>query len=615
MSDLRRTQSWLWPALIVTLFVAFSAYQIGRPPTDLHQFRQTQTLSTIYNFYVSGVDLLRPEIDTNGSKSVVILEFPLYQAIVAAIMRYFGYAEAFGRVLNIVGMAIASVSLFYWISRSYGQKSAIISLCILLLTPETIFWSSAIIIDPFAVAIAIVAMVCLFLWLERERRLFLVAGIALASIAVSIKLTAAFIPLGIFFTFALMDVVVARRWRRLAELCATGVSIAIAFAAWYAYSYWNNVQNPHQYTNSSVVWYLGTSAQRLSLRIWAHMGDRLLVNSLAALGLVGAVLTIFAGGRAARLAAIAFAVSILYFAIFINLNFVHTYYQFPFAVANAIAGGLGLGFLAEKLTRRWAGQLLTVGVVLASCVGSYRVLDSGWLDTSQITSPYQTSSCELQIGQQIRSKFESVDVRPRLVGVVFEHAPECWNGPHALMYYMRGRGYVVDTIGDGLLEREPLDMLLVIDRQKTVVRREGWTLVSDLSLNGDVRDYDVSVLVPGAWEPSGSKSVTAEPSGSALVRADTPYRLQGKAPPFSEVTLAFKAAGKMRDGAVAYVDLMTPDRRESQRQIRIAGDPTEYRMVFHTGATAALDWEFGARGEGQFEIQGPVEISYKPLLN
>ncbi|WP_422126020.1 ArnT family glycosyltransferase, partial [Vibrio lentus] len=139
---------------------------ISRPPVDLHQFRQTQTLSTIYNYFISGIDFLKPELDTNGSHSVIILEFPLYQALVAFFMKVFGYHEEIARLLNVFMIVCGGVALAK-LSEQYIQKGTFsVVLIFFLFNPSILFWSSTTIIDPFVLGATLVSAYLLFRWYQ-----------------------------------------------------------------------------------------------------------------------------------------------------------------------------------------------------------------------------------------------------------------------------------------------------------------------------------------------------------------------------------------------------------------------------------------------------------------
>ena len=78
----RARDRW-WLALVLLAGAAVRLYDIGGLPADHHFFRQTQTLGTIDAFWRNGVDLLHPVMISMGKPGVLVLEFPLYQAIVA----------------------------------------------------------------------------------------------------------------------------------------------------------------------------------------------------------------------------------------------------------------------------------------------------------------------------------------------------------------------------------------------------------------------------------------------------------------------------------------------------------------------------------------------------
>ena len=89
----RRFGSW-W---IFVLALAVRLPAMWAPPFVRHPWRQAQTAFTIREFARNGIDVLHPRVPVVGRPWVLIYEFPLFQAIAAALMRLGASAETTGR--------------------------------------------------------------------------------------------------------------------------------------------------------------------------------------------------------------------------------------------------------------------------------------------------------------------------------------------------------------------------------------------------------------------------------------------------------------------------------------------------------------------------------------
>src|SRR5688572_7521752 len=86
----------------LTLILRF--YDLGNPLFEPHPWRQTQTALTILHFYKGTIDFLNYQSPFDGKLWSFVVEFPLYQWVVARIM-------ALGISLEVASRA---VTLFFY---------------------------------------------------------------------------------------------------------------------------------------------------------------------------------------------------------------------------------------------------------------------------------------------------------------------------------------------------------------------------------------------------------------------------------------------------------------------------------------------------------------------
>jgi len=641
--------------LLIIVFLFLSSFDIGRNPTDLHQFRQTQTLSTIYNYFIDGIDLFRPQIDTNGSHSVVILEFPLYQAFSALIMKVFGFSELICRLINLTIVITTGVMLAKLVENFIAKGAFLFVMVIFLLNPAVIFWSSTILIDPLSLLLPILSVYLYCGWLRTGRITNLIYAVVLGCLAMTVKITGAFVPFSVFYTYTFLI-----EWRKyprktLIILFISAVFMTLVFLSWNYYSRYMNTLNPHMYTTSSVEWYFGTMQQRFSSVVWSELITRLINNNFAFFGLIGLLITAWSckfklSNRMLAVSLLSILFSYLYLFIFINLNYVHTYYQLPISIANALVGGIGLSVLVNLIFTKLRSenvqwQLLTVMFGILTFYAAHN-LYYNWKDLSPLSSPYDKSECEYEIGGQIRAYLEELGVNTRLIGVVHESEQGCWNGPHALMYYLKRRGYVVNEINNSDLSREKLDLIIAIYKGGYLPEREreGWVSNRGTQLLGKVRAYEFKIFTPGNDVSDLSSTVHIDANkderasfldankdahvlgrvivkGEKNIRFNTKLRLHDlNIPAYSKVNVSFSLRTipyatdnpgyfimRTYTGGYAFDQNRSLSFSESN-------DLKTFSFSMETGLYDDYVLEFGQINDGGYELVSPITIEYRSIF-
>ncbi|MCB5361868.1 ArnT family glycosyltransferase [Vibrio lentus] len=623
MLDLIRKN--LVPSIAILAFVGFSLIDISRPPVDLHQFRQTQTLSTIYNYFISGIDFLKPELDTNGSHSVIILEFPLYQALVAFFMKVFGYHEEIARLLNVFMIVCGGVALAK-LSEQYIQKGTFsVVLIFFLFNPSILFWSSTTIIDPFVLGATLVSAYLLFRWYQSpEDKGKFYTAMFVAVIPLVTKLTVAFI---IYFTFLVFIILTGGFKKQFFKLVAFGVVWLASIAIWMSYSkYWHGI-NPHVYTNGSTSWYLGTTDQRLNIDIYLEFAKRFIHNHngiivilLATIGLISATLE-----KNKKILYVYFGLilaSVLYFVIFINLNYIHTYYQLPINITFSVLSGFGfyyiIRYLKGAVNYNW---LICFYSVLAFALLKYNVnqLDHSWRDLSPITSPYTKSTCEYNIGNQVKDYLYKYNVDPSLLGVRLEYSQDCWNGEHALMYYLKERGYITTKFSDVRLTDPELDLIINIYKDKTDSDISGWNKVDSGRLTGNVNSYYFDVFTKSKQVEFTSSIELSNTviQGNKAIHFNEGKVIEGSGiPPYSDVDLAFTVKGNASGKGFFLMRTYTGGYgADEYREFKIEeGESKTHRFNFITNKYDDYVIIFGTISDSSYEITSPLNLSSKPIF-
>lgn len=364
-------------------FVSYIAIRyIDHPLVDVHAFRQTQTALTAHWLLEEGLTLAY-QTPVMGAPWAVPFEFPIYQAIVAALAGGSGLSlEAIGRAVSyffLIGCAWPAFAL----GRRLNLPSAVpVVFCILLWTsPLYVYWGRTFMIETTALFFALACLPYAIDLLRGDRRLgTAVMFLVLASAAVLQKSTTG----GPLLLFLLLSGVFAQlkggEWRldnwgaRWYALMLIGLPLVVGWL-WAHYADAVKMLNPFgaQLTSSALsLWNFGTLQQRVDPETW-----RVVVwersfgwNAGGFIGLTVLLLPWLVGRkdrRFARLSLVAVVLFLLPILIFVNLHVVHEYYQT--ACVAYLLGALAIvigGWLKETSGREAFVFLATLVIVMSN---------------------------------------------------------------------------------------------------------------------------------------------------------------------------------------------------------------------------------------------------------
>src|SRR5688572_22383272 len=127
---------------IIALGLAARFYGIALPLVDSHQMRQAQTAMMARNLFQDGLNIFCTRIDCFGtSRSCVIMEFPLMQALCAVLYHAFGVREIIGRLVSILFSLGAMFAMYGLACRFLSSRGALWALALYAFSPMNIFFS------------------------------------------------------------------------------------------------------------------------------------------------------------------------------------------------------------------------------------------------------------------------------------------------------------------------------------------------------------------------------------------------------------------------------------------------------------------------------------------
>ena len=311
-----------------------------------HVFRQSDSLSAILSF--SGWKGLAQMESFSGSPSWFAT--PLYELIVSIAASVTGLKGAEGALAAAVFTDLACFWLLllsgYRLAERMGLGSGVILIFLLATSPLYLHYYSVPLPDTLALALSVTAVS--LLTDERCGMLRTASALIALSAACLIKSPVPFVLMAFFLTREALAGNIRKRWRLLAL-----VSLAAIVSALLP-EYLRNrfLGSRNAFFAQDPVWYFGTVDERLSMRFWRTMANR--VTKAAPFRLLGFAYMLAAGAglvfcawKGKLSAALPFIVSFLSgWLVFANVFFLHDYYSLPtdfiffLAAALCIAGAL-----------------------------------------------------------------------------------------------------------------------------------------------------------------------------------------------------------------------------------------------------------------------------------
>lgn len=151
----RRGRRWLVVALAVYAAITLLAIPQGIGSS----WRECDTQAIARNFLTEGFNPLRPRVDWRGTTDgAVECEFPLYQLMTATVMGMVGEAEWPGRMLSLLSMLVATLSLHRLLEARAGPAGALIGAMAFLSGRNAMVLGTSVMPDATSTALALAGL-------------------------------------------------------------------------------------------------------------------------------------------------------------------------------------------------------------------------------------------------------------------------------------------------------------------------------------------------------------------------------------------------------------------------------------------------------------------------
>ena len=126
-----------FPILIIIAGIAVRLININQPLLEFFPQRQTQTAEITRNIYVNGwPDFWTPKVRYfTGSPIPYVLEFPLYNGLVAVLYHLFGPNIIWGRIISLIFFILSSIVFYRLLLKTIPAVSAILTILFFSFSP------------------------------------------------------------------------------------------------------------------------------------------------------------------------------------------------------------------------------------------------------------------------------------------------------------------------------------------------------------------------------------------------------------------------------------------------------------------------------------------------
>jgi len=172
--------------LIFLFFLPVLFYQINTPILDTYSFRQTQTATVVRNFYKNGINFFKTELDVfgKGNDNILLLEFPVYQAIVCLFYKLLRPSEIWGRIVSIIMAYIGSFFLYkLLLLLTEDLTFSLLTVFLYLSIPINIHFNRTFLMEPTVMATITGFLYFLTYGILKENIYFWILGIIISSIS------------------------------------------------------------------------------------------------------------------------------------------------------------------------------------------------------------------------------------------------------------------------------------------------------------------------------------------------------------------------------------------------------------------------------------------------
>lgn len=369
---------------------------------EYYAFRQTQTAISVY-YMLKGGSLVAYETPVLGYPWSIPMEFPFYQYLVLLWVKVTGYPlDQAGRLVSLAMFLSGLYPLLKLLEEYFISKSRLfILLCMVLISPQYIYWSRAFMIESTALSLSLWYLYLIKKYFDCQtepgKYVALISVLLVGILAAVTKVTTFFV----YYLVAVMLIAlslpktVGGLYRdkiiRNAGLVVSAIILpALAIIAWTRYTDQIkslNVLGSFMTSASLKPWTFGSFALKVSPATWETI---LLRSATDLFGSAWCMLVFLFLPWCRRYTMVTVIVLLVMYlvpmAVFTNLHFIHSYYVYANGILLIAAAALVISDLSAKSN---AGLLLSVVVLLVFAYTSFRYYTVHYVPYQGVYNRYQ----------------------------------------------------------------------------------------------------------------------------------------------------------------------------------------------------------------------------------
>lgn len=419
--------------ILAMVFLSLRLYRIDQPLVEMHNVRQTQTAMIARNLLEDNFNLLYTRVDWWGNQpGYVVLEFPLYQAIVAVVWKAFGIHDIFGRLVTLVFSIVCAIYLYKIAEKLLSETVAYWSVFFFAICPLSIFMSRAMMINMTSLSLSLVGFYYWLKWSDSKKYGPLViaaASLVLAALVNNSIVLPILLPM-LYIAFTKRE----NSIRYYLTLVLFAVVFIAAMAVWSAHlAYVNGLYHPDWGLEKSLEHFFAPDIQRVEPYYYFRTAMYLLYFVLGFHGLI-----LFIGGlkktwqrktKGSRILLAWLWGGLIYYLIFFNALTGHNYYWLPMVLPLSIFVGV---FIEDFLIRSWVQK----SPVLKGAVIAFVLTLLAW-----IALPMLHSTEEDRISYQAALSVKNISKPQDLILVGTLHTDVAHPYYPTILYYAERRGW------------------------------------------------------------------------------------------------------------------------------------------------------------------------------
>lgn len=470
---------------ILAAYVAYVSPTLGRPLLERHAFRQTQTAYTARIYHEQGIDLLHPKLPVLGAPFEVPFEFPLFQAAASTVMDLGVEDDRAMRTTGLACFLLTALLLFGLVRHVDGRVSAIAAVGAFVLTPFSLVWGRASMIEYLATAGGVGFAWATILWRERGRPLPAALALVAGLVGMLVKPTTAvfWILPALAYRPATPEPSARRRVR-----IGTAVLVVAPLVAAFLWTRHADAIKAASATTSWLTsgalqeWNFGTLDQRFDVDTWTIILERLtpLVLGVSGVLLLAAAVVGTVASDQRRFWLCIWLAAIAPPLVFTNLYVAHDYYLAAVSPAFAALAGLGGGYLWARVPSGVAPRAAAAGLAVVLVYATLELGRDYWLRIHGGDDDPQV----LPLADQVRAHTDADDL---VATVGLDWSP-------AVLYYAHRWGHMIT----GRTEDAAYDRIYDDGYRYLLVANPETLDFDKLDRWGSVRELDLNLYALGA---------------------------------------------------------------------------------------------------------------------